>query len=246
MISNNLIKFSPISLKEMDNVSLLKRVDTKFLTTEKKLIEILTLISSEYNVLDIENKRLMKYSTLYFDSNDKILYKHHHNKKGNRHKIRMRKYVDSNICFLEVKKKNNTGFTNKFRCPIDNFETKLSPSSLKFIKKYSDSSQILHPVLSNTFSRFTLVNKNVPERVTIDTRIVFKSNNVSKILDKIVVIEVKQEKGKENTAIYKALKTCKISNVSFSKYCIGISNLIPSIKSNQFKEINLKLNKLHN
>jgi hypothetical protein len=246
MISNNLTKFSPISLKEMDNVSLLKRVDTKFLTTEKKLVEILTLISSEYNVLDIENKRLMKYSTLYFDSNDKILYKHHHNKKGNRHKIRMRKYVDSNICFLEVKKKNNTGFTNKFRCPIDNFETKLSPSSLKFIKKYSDSSQILHPVLSNTFSRFTLVNKNVPERVTIDTRIVFKSNNVSKILDKIVVIEVKQEKGKENTAIYKALKTCKISNVSFSKYCIGISNLIPSIKSNQFKEINLKLNKLHN
>ncbi|MDC3318659.1 polyphosphate polymerase domain-containing protein [Flavobacteriaceae bacterium] len=246
MISNNLTKFSPISLKEMDNVSLLKRVDTKFLTTEKKLVEILTLISSEYNVLDIENKRLMKYSTLYFDSNDKILYKHHHNKKGNRHKIRMRKYVDSNICFLEVKKKNNTGFTNKFRCPIDNFETKLSPSSLKFIKKYSDSSQILHPVLSNTFSRFTLVNKNVPERVTIDTRIVFKSNNVSKILDKIVVIEVKQEKGKENTAIYKVLKTCKISNVSFSKYCIGISNLIPSIKSNQFKEINLKLNKLHN
>ena len=80
----------------------------------------------------------------------------------------------------------------------------------------------------------------------INPRIVFKSNNVSKILDKIVVIEVKQEKGKENTAIYKALKTCKISNVSFSKYCIGISNLIPSIKSNQFKEINLKLNKLHN
>ena len=39
MISNNLINFSPISLKEMDNVSLLlKRVDTKFLTTEKKLI----------------------------------------------------------------------------------------------------------------------------------------------------------------------------------------------------------------
>ena len=246
MISNNLTKFSPISLKEMDNVSLLKRVDTKFLTTEKKLVEILTLISSEYNVLDIENKRLMKYSTLYFDSNDKILYKHHHNKKGNRHKIRMRKYVDSNICFLEVKKKNNVGVTNKFRCSIDDFETKLSPSSIKFIKINTNYSHVLNPVLSNTFSRFTLVNKNVPERVTIDTRIVFKSNNVSKILDKIVVIEVKQEKGKENTAIYKALKTCKISNVSFRKYCIGISNLIPSIKSNQFKEINLKLNKLHN
>ena len=92
MISNNLINFSPISLKEMDNVSLLRRVDTKFLTTEKKLLEILSLISSDYNILDIDDKRLMKYSTLYFDTNDKILYKHHHNKKGDRHKIRMRKY----------------------------------------------------------------------------------------------------------------------------------------------------------
>ena len=50
MISNNLINFSPISLKEMDNVSLLRRVDTKFLTTEKKLLEILSLISSDYNI----------------------------------------------------------------------------------------------------------------------------------------------------------------------------------------------------
>ena len=135
MISNNLTKFSSISLKEMDNVSLLKRVDTKFLTTEKKLLEILTLISSDYNVLDIDNKRLMKYSTLYFDTNDIIFYKHHHNKKGNRYKIRMRKYIDSNICFLEIKKKNNAGVTTKFRCSIDDFEANLSPSSLKFIKK---------------------------------------------------------------------------------------------------------------
>ena len=246
MISNNLINFSPISLKEMDNVSLLRRVDTKFLTTEKKLLEILSLISSDYNILDIDDKRLMKYSTLYFDTNDKILYEHHHNKKGNRHKIRMRKYIDSNICFLEIKKKNNAGVTNKYRCSIDDFETKLSPSSLKFIKKNTDNSQILNPVLSNTFNRFTLVNKKQPERVTIDTQILFKTDNATKTLDKIVVIEVKQEKGKENTAIYKALKMKQISIVSFSKYCVGISNLIPSIKSNQFKEINLKLNKLHN
>ena len=74
MISNNLINFSPISLKEMDNVSLLRRVDTKFLTTEKKLLEILSLISSDYNILDIDDKRLMEYSTLYFDTNDKMLY----------------------------------------------------------------------------------------------------------------------------------------------------------------------------
>ena len=57
MVSDKLVNFSPISLKEMDNVALLKRVDTKFLTTEKKLLEILEIISSEYQILDINNKR---------------------------------------------------------------------------------------------------------------------------------------------------------------------------------------------
>jgi hypothetical protein len=246
MVSDKLVNFYPISLKEMDNVALLKRVDTKFLTTEKKLLEILEIISSEYQILDINNKRLMKYSTLYFDTKDKMLYKHHHNGKGNRHKIRIRKYIDSNLCFLEVKKKNNAGVTNKFRCLIDDFENKLSPSSIKFIKKNTDSSCFLNPVLSNTFNRFTLVNKQVPERVTIDTEIIFEADESSKKLEKIVVIEVKQEKGKENTAIYKALKMSRIPIVSFSKYCVGISNLTTSIKTNQFKEINLKINKMYN
>jgi hypothetical protein len=100
--------------------------------------------------------------------------------------------------------------------------------------------------LSNTFNRFTLVNKQVPERVTIDTEIIFEADESSKKLEKIVVIEVKQEKGKENTAIYKALKMSRIPIVSFSKYCVGISNLTTSIKTNQFKEINLKINKMYN
>lgn len=246
MISNNLTSFSPISLKEMDNVSLLKRVDTKFLTTKKKLLEILALIISEYDILEIDKKRLMKYSTLYFDTDDKILFKHHHNRKGNRYKVRMRKYIDSNICFLEVKKKNNKGFTNKSRCSIDDFENKLSSSSKKFIKKNTNSSHVLNPVLSNTFNRFTLVNKKQHERVTIDSEILYKTENSFKTLDKIVVIEVKQEKGKENTAIFKALKMKQIPIVSFSKYCVGISNLITSLKSNQFKEINLIINKMYN
>lgn len=33
---------------------------------------------------------------------------------------------------------------------------------------------------------------------------------------------------------------------NFSKYCIGISNTLDNIKSNRFKEINLKINKLNN
>ena len=206
----------------------------------------------QYNTIsrgDETEGNIMLYTytgAAYFDTDDKILFKHHHNRKGNRYKVRMRKYIDSNICFLEVKKKNNKGFTNKSRCSIDDFENKLSSSSKKFIKKNTNSSHVLNPVLSNTFNRFTLVNKKQHERVTIDSEILYKTENSFKTLDKIVVIEVKQEKGKENTAILKALKMKQIPIVSFSKYCVGISNLITSLKSNQFKEINLIINKMYN
>jgi len=62
---SDLAGFPPIALEEMNDVSLLKRVDTKFLTTESKLSEILSLLHDEYQILEIAEKRLMNYTTLY-------------------------------------------------------------------------------------------------------------------------------------------------------------------------------------
>ena len=44
----------------------------------------------------------------------------------------------------------------------------------------------------------------------------------------------------------KALKLMSILPTNFSKYCLGITNTFDNIKSNRFKEINLKINKLNN
>ena len=43
----------PITLSEMDGVSLMKRTDTKFVIHEKDLIEVLSHIKDEYKVLQI-------------------------------------------------------------------------------------------------------------------------------------------------------------------------------------------------
>jgi hypothetical protein len=61
-----------------------------------------------------------------------------------------------------------------------------------------------------------------------------------------VIIEVKQEKQNTQTPVYKALKSKKIRTSSFSKYCIGVANLFTGIKTNRFKELNLKIDKLIN
>ena len=242
---SDLAGFPPIALEEMNDVSLLKRVDTKFLTTESKLSEILSLLHDEYQILEIAEKRLMNYTTLYFDTKDLTCYKEHHNGKARRQKIRMRKYVDSDLCFLEIKEKQNSGMTNKVRCSIDDFETSLSEKSNAFIKKATKKDLELEPVLYNYFQRFTLVSKLRSERVTIDTGLEYKTDSTTKKINNIAVIEVKQKKQNIRTPIYSALKLNRIRTVSFSKYCIGVANIFSDVKSNKFKELNLKINKLN-
>ena len=242
----NLSSFDKISLDEMNGVSLMKRVDTKFILSESQLLKVFSKIQKDYKVLEIDNERLMQYSTLYFDTQNKKCFKEHHNGKLNRYKIRMRKYLVSDLCFLEVKKKNNLGVTNKTRIQIKDFETILSSDSKEFIYNSQINDLLLEPALYNNFNRITLVNKNYPERVTIDTNLSFKSANKEKIFDNLVVIEIKQEGKRLNTVMNKALKLMSILPTNFSKYCLGITNTFDNIKSNRFKEINLKINKLNN
>ena len=242
----NISNFDKISLDEMNGVSLMKRVDTKFILTESQLSEILSQIQEDYKILEIDGERLMEYSTLYFDTQNKNCYKDHHNGKAKRFKIRMRKYLVSDICFLEIKKKNNLGITNKTRTRIKDFETILSSQSKEFISDSQINNLLLEPVLYNNFNRMTLVNKYFSERVTIDTNLSFRLEGKEKKLDKLIVIEVKQEGKRLNTLINSALKSLRISPTNFSKYCIGITNTFDKIKSNSFKEINLKINKLNN
>jgi len=238
--------FASISLEEMNGVSLLKRVDTKFLTTNSELSKLLPLLYSDYQILEIDENRLMNYSTLYFDTKDLRCYKEHHNGKAKRHKVRIRRYVESDICFLEVKEKQNSGMTNKVRCSIDDFETDLSPKSKKFIENATKKDWELEPTLHNYFKRFTLVNTQRSERVTIDTGLEYKTDSITKQFKNVVVIEVKQEKQNTRTPIYSILKSNRIRTVSFSKYCMGVANIFSGIKANKFKELNLKINQLNN
>ena len=242
----NLLNFDKTTLAEMNSVSLMKRVDTKFILKESQLLEVLSKLYDDYKILQIDQERLMKYSTLYFDSQNKKCFKDHHNGKLNRYKIRMRKYLVSDICFLEIKKKNNLGITNKIRRQIKDFETDLTLDSKEFITNSNINNIFLEPSLYNNFSRMTFVNKSEAERLTIDVDLSFSFGAKEKKFDKLVVIEIKQEGKRLNTTINRVLKSMSILPTNFSKYCIGISNTLDNIKSNGFKEINLEINKLNN
>ena len=213
-ISNAIHGFKKITLEEMNAVSLMKRTDTKYIVNVNFLAPILEDLQKEYQVLEIDNRRIMNYSSVYFDTPEFKFYFDHHNGKVNRTKIRQRKYVDSELTFLEIKQKNGKGETNKSRIKIPDFELDLSIKSKEFISEVTGQKFDLQPSLWNHFKRITLVNLKDNERVTIDLHLTYSIDDVEKSYENIVVIEVKQHKFDRKSMIVKTLKTVSYTHLT--------------------------------
>lgn len=237
-------ELEPISLTEMDSVKLMNRTDTKFAFNSILLTDILEKSKSDYRILDIKDTRTPSYKTLYFDTPDHQLFLDHHNQRAYRYKIRIRNYVESNLFYLEVKKKVK-GRTDKNRIKLDKFYENLTSDQTQFISDSTGDQIELLPTLWNNFNRITLVNKFVPERITIDLGLTFSEKNNNYPLDHLVIAEVKQERINLHSPFIKILKSFGIRESSLSKYCIGSLYCYKGLKYNNFKEKLLKIDKIN-
>lgn len=228
----------------MDQVSLLKRTDTKFIVAYKDLDKIFEELKNDYRVLEINKNRVMYYSSVYFDTEEYKCYYDHHRGKTNRVKVRQRKYVDSDLTFLEIKRKNGKGETIKSRIKIDDIRETLKPKERRFIFHKTRLTKELKASLWNNFHRVTLVNLVNKERVTIDIGLSYAMGSHQKEYPNMVVFEVKQPIFKRNTKIIQTLKKNRYYPYSISKYCIGMINLYDHIKYNLFKPKLLRVNKI--
>lgn len=239
--------FEPISLQEMDRVSLLNRTDTKYLLGARQLWRILEQIQDCYSVLTIEKICLNRYETLYFDTPDFALYKQHQSGRLNRYKVRYRKYLDSNLCYLEVKFKNNKRRTIKKRLETPDYAIVFGGNRYMFVQdNYPFDPRALEPKIRNSFLRMTLVSKQRAERLTIDFNLQFHNEGTTLGLPGIVIAEVKQEKFLLNSDFMQQMRANNLYPTGFSKYCIGTAKMYPQLKDNRFKPKFLLLNKLTN
>lgn len=241
--------FEPISLAEMDSVKLMNRIDTKFLIGAAQLPELLRMAQSQYRIVEIEGKRIIPYSTIYFDTDSSIMYMMHHNRKLNRYKIRMRSYIDSGITFLEIKWKNNKGRTSKKRIeiPAEQFDSMVmeEKEQLFVTAKTPFEPTSLLPQIQNYFKRITLVDKGLTERVTLDVELAYKklSNGETKNVDGLVIVEMKQD-GAYKSHFRDYLNQLCIHPGSISKYCLGMVLVNPLLKKNRFKNKLRIINKI--
>jgi hypothetical protein len=242
---NSLLKrFEPISLQEMDSVRLMNRTDTKFMVSRAQLEDMLRHLGSNYRILEVGDVRLSRYQTLYFDTVDFRCYRQHHNGKRNRFKIRKREYMESRLSFLEYKEKTNKGRTIKSRIKLGGIAESIDERENAFIDERSHEHHDYEPKLWNSFGRITMVDTSAGERLTIDTDITFQFENRSAGIPELVIIEVKRDEQSGASEVLRQLKHQLVRPESMSKYCLGVALLYPEMKSNNFKQKLLKIEKI--
>lgn len=244
-----LSSYDPITLEQMGGIRLMNRTDTKFVTTDAKLRQLLLAAGDDYYVQDIDGVRLSSYYTLYFDTPRCDMFRAHHNGKLNRQKVRIRAYEDAGAAFLEVKTKNNHGRTKKRRVEAESFDG--ATSDKRYIATACEgiavdwraflAEYLRYPYdditgrIENRFRRITLVNKGLTERLTIDTSVAFRNlvtgHRLS--LDGVAIIELKRD-GLVASPILEHLRRLRIMPMGFSKYCMGMALTDDSLRRNRF------------
>jgi len=177
--SSALQEFKPIPLSGLESVQLMNRVDIKYIIPLTMLPRILPSAFGEYLVMEERKTRTFIYKNRYFDTPDREMYRHHHQGRPSRYKIRIREYSEFRRVYLEVKHKYK-GRTIKSRIKLsengslDQFPSieQLPGDAISFLAEAQPiPPQLLSGSLVNTFSRFTLIHQDMNERITIDTNI---------------------------------------------------------------------------
>jgi len=229
-------RFAPINLAQMEDMALLRRIDTKYVLSEAQLYQALNHLTADYRVLEIEGQRQQRYQTLYFDTPDFALYRQHHDGWRSRYKVRSRVYADSGLAFLEVKHKTNQNVTVKHRVQTPELVTRIDDWAEDFLYAcFPYSSTALTVKLQNTFRRITLVSAHSIERVTLDLGLRFTANGAHLPLSGIAVAEVKQAVFSLQSEFVGQMRALGVRPMPFSKYCIGVSQLYEQVKVNRFK-----------
>lgn len=234
-------RFPPVTLEEMDSVKLMNRIDTKYLTTEKVLLELLEdAFVAGYRVLEVDGLRISPYDTLYYDTDGLRMFQDHHNRRLTRQKVRTRTYLATGNSFLEIKRKNNKGRTRKKRIGIpsaDFWDFRGNAEADDYLARHSAfTADVISPVLETLFDRITLVNPAMTERLTIDTCLVFRNrrSGVEASLKDAVIIELKQD-GRASSQMKTVLLEHRIKPVRVSKYCIAVTLTEPHARCGRFK-----------
>ena len=242
-----------ISLAELNSeASLLTRMDRKYLVPPGDTQHVISHLAPRAQVLQIDGLRHFRYASTYFDTPGLDAYFLAARKRRRRYKIRTRTYLDSGLCFLEVKTNGSREATVKDRFKYDPDDAdRVTPDGRLFVIERlvesgtcsSDEARTvadaLVPVMDSTYSRTTLHLPHDEARATFDTQLTWdlfgpdgKRLGQDVMVDHLNVVETKNPSTASPTdrlLWHQGHRPARIS-----KYATGMALLHPELPANRW------------
>ena len=244
----------------------LNRVEAKFILPLEVATQLCQRLAEKMPCLCVNHKRVLSYRTDYLDTPAFDFFHQHQQKRPRRIKVRLRHYLDTQSCYLEIKQKDKAGITHKFRRQLSTaFQPPQTSSVQIHWQEHADfvtantgfSEGSLSPSLRVDYQRICFKDPVLGERVSFDFGVAFHSlphdqdhendhfhtqpSRTWCVQDRVIV-ELKVPNHVHLSYGFNCLKEAGLRETSVSKYCVGLAALCPDqVKYNGFKPALLKL-----
>ncbi|GAA1814136.1 VTC domain-containing protein [Luedemannella flava] len=182
-------------------------------------------------VLEIGGIRSFAYDSVYFDTPDLTSYLLAARRRRHRFKIRTRTYVDSDLCFLEVKTRDARGATVKDRLPYSPVDRATIGPGRDYVDtmlggRYDIAA--FAPTLVTRYQRTTLYLPATDSRATVDTDLALEDAHGRGLrLPGLAIVETKT--GSTASAVDRLLWARGHRPTQVSKYATGLAALRPDL-----------------
>lgn len=240
-----------ISLDELNAVAgLLTRVDRKYLVPTTTAQALLDGLDGQARVLSVAGATASRYASVYFDTTGLDSYLLTARRRRRRFKVRTRTYLDSGLCFLEVKTRGPRGATVKERLAYDvNTAEVLTHDGRSFIAEHLAAAQVttaaarlaetLVPVVGTTYERTTLHLAAANARLTLDTALTWQDLTGRVLGDvpagDLAVVETKNPSGPGPADRLLWAEGHRPTTVS--KYATGLAMIHPELPANKWHRV---------
>lgn len=227
-----------ISLDALNaQAALQTRVDRKYVIGPDLVSSMTSALADTTRVLEIDGGRSFGYRSVYFDTPMLEAYRAAAHRRRRRWKVRIRFYLTTGLCMLEVKTKSGRGDTVKSRMPYRlSASSYLTSDACRFIEQATDGScdtSRLMPTLSTSYRRTTLVDVVAGSRLTIDSalRCTDWDRRRASIGD-LLVVETKS--ARRPSPADRWLWNRGVRPTKISKFCTGLAALHPDLPDNKW------------
>lgn len=230
-----LAALTPIGLDELQECADLQtRIDRKYVVPVTHLPHLLADVDRDTRVLQIGHARSFTYESVYFDTPQLTTYLLAARRRRRRFKVRTRAYLDSGLCWLEVKTRGGRAETVKNRLPYQTCDQARISRGRWFVDTVlaeegvvGSESLSFAPTLTTRYRRTTLLLPDTCSRVTIDSDLTWEYRDRRLYLPHLAIVETKT--GSTASRVDRLLWGGGYRPSKISKYGTGLAAMRPDL-----------------